>query len=52
VTMTQIGDRGAAGEVGPPIAVRVGDPQSVGGYCVDFCVEPDHRGKNGVVTSE
>jgi hypothetical protein len=50
MAMTEVGHRGAAGEVGPPVSVGVRYPDPVGRFGVDFGVEGNYWCEDVVVT--
>ncbi len=52
MAMAQVGDGGAAGEVGPAVAVLVGDPQPLGLVGDDGSVEGDDGGDDVGVSGE
>jgi hypothetical protein len=50
VTVTEVGDRGSAREVGPTVSVGVPYPEPVSRFGVDLGVESDYWGEDIVVT--
>jgi hypothetical protein len=52
MVVTQVGDGGAAGEVGPPVSLGIGYPDALGAGGDDIGVEGDDGGDDLIVTAD